>query len=76
MADNRGDKRAHNSTATYYKFVSLYDSDHDGVVRIFEALSCELGGFLNFIILRGTMFPLQECFVPIDRAFSCDVTVT
>jgi len=26
----------------YYTFVSLHDSDHDGVVRIFVALSCEL----------------------------------
>jgi len=25
--------------------VSLHDSDHEGVVRIFVALSCELGGF-------------------------------
>ena len=24
-----------------YKFVSLHDSDHEGVVRIFVALSCE-----------------------------------
>jgi len=37
---NRGDF-LHN----YYMFVSLHDSDHDGVVRIFVALSCELGGF-------------------------------
>ena len=26
----------------YYTFVSLHDSDHEGVVRIFVALSCEL----------------------------------
>ena len=26
----------------YYTFVSLLDSDYDGVVRIFVALSCEL----------------------------------
>jgi len=25
-----------------YTFVSLHDSDHEGVVRIFVALSCEL----------------------------------
>jgi len=31
-------------------FVSLHDSDHDGVVRIFVALSCELGGFFNYIM--------------------------
>ena len=34
----QGDKRAHNSTAmefphNYYKFVSMHDSDHDGVVE-------------------------------------------
>jgi len=27
----------------YYTFVSLHDSDHEGVVRIFVALSCEQG---------------------------------
>ena len=48
----RADKRAHNSTTevfphNYYTFVSLHDSDHEGVVRIFVALSCELGGFFN-----------------------------
>ena len=26
----------------YYTFVSLRDSDHEGVVRIFVDLSCEL----------------------------------
>ena len=26
----------------YYTFVSLHDSEHEGVVRIFVALSCEL----------------------------------
>jgi len=26
----------------YYTFLSLHDSDHEGVVRIFVALSCEL----------------------------------
>jgi len=31
-----GGPRAH------YTFVSLHGSDHDGVVRIFVALSCEL----------------------------------
>ena len=28
--------------SNYYTFVSLHDSDHDGVVTIFVALSCEL----------------------------------
>jgi len=43
----RGDLRAHNS-ATKVSFctiivrLSLHDSDHDGVVRIFVDLSCEL----------------------------------
>ena len=40
----RGDKRAHNSTTC--TLVSLRDSDHEGVVRIFVALSCELWGYL------------------------------
>ena len=26
----------------YYTLVSLHDSDHDGVLRFFVALSCEL----------------------------------
>jgi len=30
----------------YYTFVSLHDSNHEGVVRIFVALSCELWGYL------------------------------
>ena len=39
--------RAHNSTTkvflyNYYTFLSLHDSDHEGVVRIFVALFCEL----------------------------------
>ena len=43
----REDKRAHNHHQgeflhNYYKFVSLHDRDHEGVVRIFVALSCEL----------------------------------
>ena len=40
-----GDKRAqlhHQSEFLHnYTFVSLHDSDHEGVVRIFVALSCE-----------------------------------
>jgi len=35
----------------YYMFVSLHDSDHDGVVRIFVALLCELWGYLHYITL-------------------------
>ena len=41
----RGDLRAHNSTEFLHKYctlVSLHDSDHDGVVRIYVALSYEL----------------------------------
>jgi len=30
----------------YYTFVSLHDSDHEGVVGIFVALSCKLWGYL------------------------------
>ena len=33
----------------YYTFVSLHDSDHKGVVRIFVALSCELWGYLHYL---------------------------
>jgi len=36
----------------------MYNGDHDGVVRIFVGLSCELGGLINYITLRGTIFPL------------------
>ena len=39
----------------------MHDSDHEGVVRIFVAHSCELGGFFIYIALRGTIFPFQEC---------------
>jgi len=42
----------------YYTFVSLHYSDHDGVVRIFVALSCELGGFFIYIILHYKWQPL------------------
>jgi len=43
----RGDKRAHNSTTkvsfcTISMSVSLHDSDHKGVVRMFVALFCEM----------------------------------
>jgi len=40
--------QSHNSTINVsfctiiYTFVSLHDSDHEGAVRIFVALSCEL----------------------------------
>ena len=48
-----GRQRAHNSTTEVsfctIMFVSLHDSDHEGVVRIFAALSCELGGLFNLI---------------------------
>jgi len=43
----RGDERAHNSTNqgeflhNYCTFVSLHGSNHEGVVRILVALSCE-----------------------------------
>ena len=45
--------------------MSLHDSDHEGIVRFFVALSCELGGFfiLYYIILyyAEQFFPYQEC---------------
>jgi len=59
----RGDKRAHNSTTkaflhNYYTFVSPHDSDHEGVVRIFAALSCELWGYiLLYYITSGNRTP-------------------
>ena len=34
----------------YYTFVSLHDSDHNGVVRISVDLSCELWGLTIYII--------------------------
>jgi len=39
-----GDKVHHQGEFlyNYCKFVSLHDSDHEGVVRIFVALSCEI----------------------------------
>ena len=63
----QGDKGAHNSTTkvsfcTIIMFVSLHDSDHEGVVRIFVALSCELRGYLHYLFtLHSTIFPYQEC---------------
>ena len=45
----------------YYTFESVHDGDRDSVVRIFIGLSCELGGFFNYIILREQFFPYQEC---------------
>jgi len=49
-----GDKRAHNSTikwvSAHYTFVSLHDSDHESVVRILVALSCELWSFIHIIL--------------------------
>jgi len=50
----------------YYMFVSLHDSDHEGVVRIFVALSCELWGYLFTLITldyTAQFFPYQECNV-------------
>ena len=50
----------------YYMFQSSHDGDHDGVVRLFVGLSCELGGFFNVIdyITLDYMeqfFYYQEC---------------
>ena len=59
-----GDKRAHNSTTKvsfctiYYMLVSLHGSDHEGVVRIFVALSCKLRLFIYIIyITRHNFLP-------------------
>jgi len=32
--------------SAHYTFESMHDGDHDGVVRIFVGLSCELGGLI------------------------------
>jgi len=51
----QGDKRAHNFTikviSAHYTFVSLHDSDHEDVVRIFVAFpaSCELFIYIIYI---------------------------
>jgi len=37
------------SIHNYYTLVSLHDSDHDSVVRIFVALSCKLWDYLHTI---------------------------
>ena len=45
----------------YFDFVSLYHSDQDGVVRIFLGHSevvKRLLDYLDYITLRGTIFPL------------------
>jgi len=34
----------------YYTFDSLYDGDHDGVVRIFVGLSSEPGRLISYLI--------------------------
>jgi len=34
----------------YYTFESVYNSDHDGVVRVFVGLSCELGCLTSYLI--------------------------
>jgi len=42
-------------------FVSLHDSDHDGIVRIFVALSCELWSFfILYYITRHNL--LTHCW--------------
>jgi len=51
MAINKRQKRSelHNRgefLRNFYMFESMNDGDHDGVVRIFVGLSCELGGLI------------------------------
>jgi len=63
-------------SALYYTFESVHDGDHDGVVRIFVGLFCELGGLLIIhshyvaqfssyweceIDYMAQFFPFQEC---------------
>ena len=50
----------------HYTFESVHDSNHDGVVRIFVGLSCELRGFFNYITLdyilwRNYIMGLRSC---------------
>ena len=51
----------------YYTFESSHDGDHDGIVRLFVGLSCELGGYLVYVIDYITLhyaaqfFYYQEC---------------
>ena len=64
--DQWEDKRAQNSTiivSTYYTFESVHDGNHSGEVRIFIGLSCELQGFIIYIIYItwNKFFPYQEC---------------
>ena len=42
----------------YFDFVSLHHSDHDGVVRIFVSHSEIVKRFNDYILLRGTIFPI------------------
>ena len=55
-------------------FVSLHDSDHEGVVRIFVALSCELGGFFIYIIQVATALlvagPTLTFWIPWQTQFA------
>jgi len=42
----------------YYTFESMHDGDHDGVVRIFVGLSCELGSLIIYYTPgRGKIVP-------------------
>ena len=42
----------------YFDFVSLHHSDHDSVVRIFVGHSEVVKRLLDYITLRGTIFPI------------------
>ena len=60
----------------YYTFESMHDGDHDGIVRLFVGLSCELGGFfslrhrLHYITLHCVeqFFYYQECNITLQVA--------
>ena len=73
------DKSAHISTTevsfcrgeflrNYYTLESVYDGDHDGVVRIFVGLSYEPGRLISYLHYVEQFFPYQECNIILHYA--------
>ena len=56
----------------YYMCESVHDSDHNGVVRTFVALSCELWGLIIYLHYMEQFFPYQEC-KELDKFFATDI---
>ena len=48
----------------YYMFDSVYDDDHDGVVRIFVGLSCEPGRLISYLINYIIIYIMWNNFSP------------